>query len=75
MPEMIRVADVETGHHLSITKARYDRKPSLWRELQQAATYADGSPRPPKFKTDVSTEAAKKSSTPAGQSAEPTKEK
>ena len=74
MPRYIRVADKETGHHLSILRSQYDRNPDVWRELKSDATYADGSPRPPKHKTTVSTEAEKKSTTNAGQSAEPKKE-
>lgn len=68
MTDYVRVADKETGHHLSISRRRFDASPELWRELKSDATYADGTPRPAKFKTDVSTEAAKKSGgqTPAG---------
>lgn len=73
MPEYVRVADVETGHHLSITRSRYDRDPKPWRLLKQPATFADGSPRPAKHKTTVSAEAAK-STTPSGQSADTEKE-
>lgn len=60
MAEFVRVADKETGHHLSILRSQYDANPDVWRELKQDATYADGSPLPPKHKTSVSTEAAKK---------------
>lgn len=61
MPEFVRVADVETGHHVTIPRRRYERNPSLWRELKQPATYADGTtPRPAKHKTSVSAEAEKK---------------
>jgi hypothetical protein len=67
MDEYVRVADKETGHHLSIPKARFDAEPDLWRELKSDATYADGTPRPPKYKTDVSTEAAKKSGNQAAE--------
>ena len=69
MDEYVRVADKETGHHLSIRRSRFDAAPDLWRELKSDATYPDGTPRPPKYKTDVSTEAAKKSGgqTPAGE--------
>jgi hypothetical protein len=70
MDEYVRVADKETGHHLSIHKARYDADPDLWRELKSDATYADGTPRPPKYKTDVSTEAAKKSGNQAADNKE-----
>jgi hypothetical protein len=69
MPDYVRVADKETGHHLSITRRRYDAAPELWRELKSDATYADGEPRPAKHKTSVSTEAAKKSTT-SGQTAD-----
>ena len=73
MLEYVRVKDKETGHHLSITRGAFDRDPSLWEELKSDATYADGSPRPVKFKTTVSREAAK-STTPSGQSAGTEKE-
>lgn len=62
MPEFIRVKDNETGHHVSILRSQYDRYKSAWTELKQPATFADGSPRPPKFKTSVSAEATKKAS-------------
>ena len=64
--EFIRVADKETGHHVSIPKANYDANPDLWRELKSDATYANGVPLPPKFKTDVSTEATKTAAKSAG---------
>lgn len=68
MDEYVRVADKETGHHVSIPKERFDADPDPWRELKSDATYADGTPLPVKYKTDVSTEAAKKSGgqAPAG---------
>lgn len=72
MPDYIRVRDKETGHHLSILRSQFDRNPSAWQELQQPATYRDGSPLPPKHKTTVSTEAEKKASQAA---ANDTKEK
>lgn len=72
MPEYVRVADLETGHHVSIPKARYEASESAYRLLKSEAAYPDGSPRPPKHKTDVSTEAAKKNS---GQQADTSKEK
>ena len=77
MDEYVRVADKVTGHHVTITKRRYDADPDVWRELKSDATYPDGTPRPPKFKPDVSTEATKKSGrAPAdsGQSADTQKE-
>lgn len=74
MPDYVRVSDKETGHHLSITRRRFDANPDLWRELKSPATHADGSPRPVKHKTTVSTEAAKKSTTPSGQTADTEKE-
>ena len=61
MPEYIRVADKETGHHVSITRRQYESNRDAWRELKSPAVYPDGTPRPVKYKTDVSTEAAKKS--------------
>jgi hypothetical protein len=67
MAEYVRVSDKETGHHLSILRETFDANPDVWRELKQDATYLDGSPLPPKYKTSVSTEAAKSGGqTPAG---------
>lgn len=77
MAEFVRVRDRETGHHLSVLRAQYDRNREAWQELKQPATYADGSPLPVKHKTSVSVEAAKKSGkAPAddGQSADTSKE-
>lgn len=73
----IRVRDKDTGHHLSIKQSQFDRNTSAFEELKQDATFADGSPRPPKHKTSVSSEAAKKTGkAPAdnGQSADTSKE-
>lgn len=70
MDEYVRVADKETGHHVSITRHQYETNPDAWRELQSDAVYPDGTPRPVKYKTDVSTEASKKSGgqkAPAGE--------
>lgn len=53
MSEYVRVADKETGHHVSILRARYEANPDVWRELKSPAAYADGTPRPPKHKTSV----------------------
>lgn len=74
MPEYVRVADKETGHHLSIPKTQFDRNPDLWRELKSDAVHPDGTPVAPKFKTTVSTEAAKKSTTQSGNQAADSKE-
>lgn len=60
MPEYVRVRDRETGHHLSILRSQLERRSDAYTELKQDATYADGTPLPAKHKTDVSTEAAKK---------------
>jgi hypothetical protein len=40
----------------------------LWQELKQPATTRNGDPLPPKYKTTVSTEAAKKASPTAATS-------
>lgn len=53
MPEFVRVADLETGHHVTITKRRYDAAPEAWREVDSPATYPDGTPRPPKYKVTL----------------------
>lgn len=68
MPDFVRVRDKETGHHVSILRSAYDRNPDVWSLLKQDATYGDGTPLPPKHKTSVSSEAAKKSGgqTPRG---------
>jgi hypothetical protein len=68
MPDYVRVRDKETGHHYTITRERYDRTPELWQELKQPATTRNGDPLPPKYKTTVSTEAAKKASPTAATS-------
>ena len=65
MAEYVRVRDKETGHHYTVTRARYDRTPDLWQELKQPATNSVGDPLPPKYKTTVSTEAAKKAGSTA----------
>lgn len=72
MAEYVRVRDNATGHHVSVLRSHLDRNPSGWTELKQDATYADGTPLPPKFKTSVSTEAAKKQT--GGQTADTDKE-
>ena len=53
MPEYVRVKDRETHHHHSIHKAQYERNKEAWDVLKQDATYSDGTPLPPKFKTSV----------------------
>ena len=65
MPEYVRVRDKETGHHYSITRERFDRTPDLWQELKQDAADAAGAPLPPKYKTTVSAETAKRAATSA----------
>jgi hypothetical protein len=72
MAEYVRVRDKETGHHLSILRSQLGRRSDAYAELKQDATYADGTPLPPKHKTSVSSEAAKKQ--PSGQQAETKKE-
>lgn len=59
MPEYVRVRDKETGHHLSVLRSHFDLAPEAFVELKQDATYADGTPVPPKYKTTVSTETGK----------------
>lgn len=75
MTEYVRAADVETGHHVSIPRAEFDRNPTAWRELKSPATYADGSPLPTKHRTSVDESAEKKSKTTDGGTAADTKEK
>lgn len=59
MPEFVRVRDKETGHHVSIPVARYDRERDLWQALKQPATDAGGTALPPKHKSSVSAESEK----------------
>lgn len=70
MAEYVRVRDRETGHHVSIPRARFESNRELWQELKQPAADAGGTLLPPKYKTSVSTEADKK----AGESADTKKE-
>jgi hypothetical protein len=71
MREYVRVRQSETGHHLSITRANFERAPKdAYTELSQPAADLAGNPLPPKYKTTVSAEAEKK----AGTSAAPQKE-
>lgn len=71
MPEYVRVRQAETGHHITITRANFERAPKdAYTELKQDATDPGGNPLPPKYKTTVSAEAEKKAVT----SAEPQKE-
>jgi hypothetical protein len=72
MPEYVRVRDKDTGHHLTVLRSQFDRRPEAFVELKQDATYADGTPLPVKHKTTVSNEAAKKT---AAKPAETTEEK
>lgn len=77
MSEYVRVRDLETGHHLSVLRKHFERAGEALTELEQPATYADGTPLPVKHKTSVSIETAKKSGkAPAdnGQSADTSKE-
>ena len=60
--DYVRVRDRETGAHVSISRARYERQKDLWQELKQPATDAGGTPLPVKHRTSVSTEAEKKAS-------------
>lgn len=57
MAEYVRVRDKETGHHVSILREQFDANPEAWQELKQDATYADGTPLPPKHKTTVDQQA------------------
>lgn len=61
MTEFVRVKDKETGHHLSIPRDRFDADSAPYEELKSAATFADGTPRPPKYKTTVTEAAGSKS--------------
>ena len=76
--EYVRVRQNDTGHHISIPRSQFNLDKSGLTELKQDATFADGTPIPPKHHTTVETSAAKKSGkAPAdnGQSADTSKEK
>lgn len=75
MADMVRVRDNETGHHYSIPRSRFDRNPSAYTELRSPALHLNGAVVAPKFKSSVSSESEKKSTTNAGQSADSPKEK
>ena len=60
MADYVRVRDKETGHHLSISRAQFEREGDVWQELKQPAVDAAGDPLPPKHHTSVATEAAGK---------------
>lgn len=67
MPEYVRARDKSTGHQHSILTQQSEG--DGWEVLKdREATYADGTPLPPKFKVSVSSEAEKKT---GGQTADP----
>jgi len=74
MPEYVRARDNDTGHHVTIPRSLLRLRSSAFTELKSPALHPDGSPVQPKYKTTVSNEADRKSTTNAGQSAEPKKE-
>ena len=58
MPEYVRARDKDTGHQHSILR---EQVTDAWEVLKDKdATYPDGTPLPPKFKTSVSAESEKK---------------
>lgn len=59
MPNYIRVKDKQTGHEMSLPEGTFDEDAVT--VLKKDATDAGGEPLPVKHKSDVSTEAAKKS--------------
>ena len=65
MPEYVRVKQVETGHELSVPAEHYARNSDGYQRLSKPAVDASGLPLLPKYKTTVSTEAAKKNGQPA----------
>lgn len=77
MPEYVRVKQAKTGHHLSVPVSHFKAAPAgAYQVLNQPAASPDGRPLPPKYRTSVSRETAKKkSTTPIGQSADTQKEK
>lgn len=72
MPEYVRVKQKETGHELSVPVAHLEAYPDGYAEVKKDAVDAAGDPLPPKYKTSVSTEAAK--SNTSGQKAASEKE-
>lgn len=73
MPNFIRVKDNDTGHEYSILEAMYDGNPAAFTKINRPATDSAGTPLPPKHKTSVSAESAKKI-TQSGQKADSNKE-
>lgn len=73
MPDYLRVKQSDTGHELTVSRSMYDFAPDSYSVLDKPATDAGGNPLPPKHKTSVSTEAAKKATT--GRQAAADKEK
>lgn len=71
MQTYLRVKQIETGHELTVSQSMYDFAPDGYEVLDKPATDSGNNPLPPKHKTSVSSEAAKKT---GGQSADPKKE-
>lgn len=61
MPEMVRVKQKETGHELTVDAEWVEQYSEGYQVLESKdAVDAAGDPLPPKYKTTVSNEAAKK---------------
>lgn len=58
--EYLRVKQTETGHELTVSRTQYDFAPDAFEVVDKPATDAGNNPLPPKYKTSVSKEAAKK---------------
>lgn len=58
MSDFTRVKDNETGHEYSVPTVRFEADPDLFTKVDKPATYPDGSPLPPKYKTTVAKKAA-----------------
>lgn len=72
MADYVRVTDKETGHKYTVTRARLEANPNLFRELKQPAADRAGRPLPPEYKT---TDAPAASDKQAGDTANTEKEK
>ena len=60
MPDLIRVRDTATGHHITISAALAERYKSRYVELKQDATDRDGRPLPPIHKIASATRAERR---------------
>lgn len=74
MTQFVRVRDVITGHHVTVSRGLVESDPKRWSELKQDATDVNGRPLPPKHKRTQSTEATAPAEAPEATTTEATKE-